>query len=176
VTNPLDPVASAAADRLPPRVDLAVAAALLGFALTVFALVLRMPTFLDQKGEIYVAPGLVPGLYAIIVALLSVALAARSIRRARIGLAATIPPPSGGLQLAAVAALGLAYCAVLIGRLPFWLATALFVTAFIILFEWRRGAAPAARARMLAIATAIGLGAGIGVTLVFERLFLVRLP
>ncbi len=176
MTNPLDPVASAAAERLSPRVDLAVAAALLGFALTVFALVLRMPTFLDRRGEIYVAPGLVPGLYAVIVALLSVALAARSIRRARLGLAATVAPPSGGMQLVAVAALGLAYCAVLIGHLPFWLATALFVAAFIGLFEWRRGAPPGERARMLAIASAIGVGAGVGVTLVFERLFLVRLP
>jgi hypothetical protein len=44
------------------------------------------------------------------------------------------------------------------------------------LFEWRGNLSRAERMKRLAIALAIGLGTGIGVLLVFQRLFLVRLP
>jgi uncharacterized membrane protein len=64
----------------------------------------------------------------------------------------------------------------LVGRLPFWLAAAIFVFAFTTLFEWQGGAALRERLRRLAIAAALGIGTGVLVTVVFQRGFLVRLP
>ena len=51
---------------------------------------------------------------------------------------------------------------------------ALFVFAFVTVFEWDQG--PAGRTRRLLEGAAIGLGTGVAVTLVFEKLFLLRLP
>ena len=107
-------------------------------------------------------------------------MAVRSVRRG--ALAATAPgresPPEGtsNVRLALAAALGLVFCVALIGRMPFWLATAIFVSAFIVLFEWRGG--ETSSRRMTKVCTALLQGAltGVAVVLVFERVFYVRLP
>ena len=77
-------------------------------------------------------------------------------------------------QLATATLLGLLYAGVMVGRLPFWLASALFVFTFTAAFEWEPG--PRGRLRRVIEAALIGLGTGIAVMLVFERLFLLRLP
>ncbi|WP_270937089.1 tripartite tricarboxylate transporter TctB family protein, partial [Falsiroseomonas oryzae] len=82
--------------------------------------------------------------------------------------------PGDGRRLLTAAVLGTLYAGVLVGRLPFWLASALFVFAFTMAFEWEKG--PAGRARRIAEAALLGLGTGLAVMLVFERIFLVRLP
>ncbi len=72
--------------------------------------------------------------------------------------------------------LTLGYALLLIGWLPFWLATFVFVFGFIVLFDWRKAAA---RRRIVRLVVAAGVQALLvagAVTLVFERLFLVRLP
>ena len=66
---------------MPPRTDLWTAAVFLVFGAAIVTLAWRMPTFVDQKGELYTAPGLVPGIYGTIIATLSCWLAVRSIRR-----------------------------------------------------------------------------------------------
>ncbi|MHA6299601.1 tripartite tricarboxylate transporter TctB family protein [Devosia sp. CAU 1758] len=124
-------------------------------------------------------PGLVPGMLSVSLTLCGAILSFRSIRS---------PAPDGWKQLsgalisgaagraAAVMVLALIYTLGLVGTLPFWAATGLFVFAFILLFEcWL--AEP--RRRVLnSLPWALGLAvvtAGV-VTLVFERAFLVRLP
>ena len=72
------------------------------------------------------------------------------------------------------AVLGILYAGVMVGTLPFWMASALFVFAFTAAFEWERG--PVGRPRRILEAALLGLGTGLAVSLVFERLFLVRLP
>jgi putative tricarboxylic transport membrane protein len=86
------------------------------------------------------------------------------------------PRPAGhdSRPLLVAAVLGVVYAGVMVGRLPFWLASALFVFAFTAAFEWGQG--PAGRLRRIAEAALIGLGTGLVVTLVFEKLFLLRLP
>jgi hypothetical protein len=68
---------------------------------------------------------------------------------------------------------------VLVGHgLPFWLASAIFVTGSILVLQFigreaqRRWSVPAAVLK----AVVIGLGAGIVTQLVFQEQFLVRLP
>lgn len=166
---------------LRPRTDLLTGAFFALFGLTILYLSWLMPTYADQKGEIYTAPGLVPAFYGSVIALLSFWLVGRSIRRG------ALQPDGGGgeppsregysnLRLALSAALGLFFVFVLLGHMPFWLSSALFIFLFITLFEWRGEQSWSQRLRPLAAAAAIGLGTGVAVTLVFERIFYVRLP
>lgn len=178
MTNPLDTAASADAERLSPRVDLGIAIAffLVGGAIVWQAF--SMPTFRERQGEIFTAPGIVPGFYGVIICFLSVLLGGRAVGRARRGLGPTAAGSAskGLLGLALVACLCLVFAIGLVTRLPFWLASAIFVSVFILIFEWEKNASRASRARLLAISLAIGLIAGIAISLVFERAFLVRLP
>ncbi len=178
MTNPLDTAASADAERLAPRVDLIVAIVFFLVGAGIVWQAMAMPTFRERQGEIFTAPGIVPGFYGVIICLLSVLLAARALGRARRGLGPTsAASPSEGLAaLALVALLCLVFAVGLVTRLPFWLASAIFVSLFILVFEWRVGVTSVSRARLLATALAIGLIAGVAISLVFERVFLVRLP
>ncbi|MBU8537292.1 tripartite tricarboxylate transporter TctB family protein [Falsiroseomonas tokyonensis] len=162
---------------LSPRADLYVAAVLLALGLGVMALAWRMPTFVEQSGTGLTAPGIVPGFHATVVAVLAVLLGLRAIRQGALKAGTQRAGGGGGAdawRLAIAATLGVLYAGVLVGRLPFWLATALFVFSFTAAFEWSVG--PARRVRRLAEAALLGLATGGIVTLVFERIFLVRLP
>jgi putative tricarboxylic transport membrane protein len=161
---------------LPPRVDLYTAAVLLCFGIGVVALAWHMPTFVEQSHTGLTAPGIVPGFHGVVIALLAILLGLRAIRGGAL-LTTTGGPPlaaGDGQRLLAAVVLGALYAGVLVGRIPFWMASALFVFAFTTVFEWERG--PEGRARRLAEAAALGIATGITVMLVFERIFLVRLP
>jgi len=125
------------------------------------------------------APGLVPGILSAALIVCGMILSLRSLQK----------PAPGGWQILgsaivsdaarralAVAALALTYTLGLVGTLPFWAATAVFVFAFIMVFEcWL---AEPRKPLLPSMAWALGLGlvsSGV-VTLVFERAFLVRLP
>jgi putative tricarboxylic transport membrane protein len=161
-------------EKAPPsiRADLVASAVLLVLGLTIVALSLRMPTFVEQSGTGLTAPGIVPGFYGVVIAILAVLLGLRTLRRTDTGGAPAAGNDNGRLALSG--GLALLYAGFLVGRLPFWLATAIFVFAFIALFEWPRG--PDRRPRRLIEAAAIALATGWAVTLLFEDLFLVRLP
>lgn len=175
MTNPLDTAASADADRLDPRVDLAVAIVFFVAGAAICFQAWNMPTFRERGGDVFTAPGIVPGFYGIVIAFLASLLGARAVGRKRRGLGATSSESAtaGLAGLALVIVLCLAFAVGLVTRLPFWLASAIFVSTFIAIFEWRSGVSPV---RVLAIALAIGLSAGLGIAFVFEKLFLVRLP
>jgi len=165
----------------PPRTDLWIASVFFVFGATAAWLAYVMPTYADQKGEIYTAPGLVPGFYGIVIVLLSIWLGARAIRQgalqARAGqLAADKPPRAVDLKLALAAGLGLLFIVGLLGRMPFWLSSAIFVAAFTSIFEWQADQAWSVRARRVGEAVLLGLATGICIMLVFEKVFYVRLP
>jgi putative tricarboxylic transport membrane protein len=160
-------------------VDLGVAAAFLAFSLTVIALALRMPRFAEQGGEIYTAPGLVPAFYGMILAALSLWLGYQALQRGALRAMqtrATAEPGNSTARLAIAAALGVLFVVGLVGKMPFWLAVAIFVSLFIVIFEWQPGLPMALRARRIATALVQALITGFLVTLVFEKIFLVRLP
>jgi hypothetical protein len=78
-----------------------------------------------------------------------------------------------------VLGLCLAFGVVLVGHgLPFWLAAAIFVTAAILSLQYqqRKSTGQELTVRRFVTAAAIGLGAGITITIVFQEIFLVRLP
>jgi Tripartite tricarboxylate transporter TctB family len=118
---------------------------------------------LERHGAaLYTAPGLVPGLLGLVLLVLGVVLALR-----RGGSSKSAALTWGNTPL--VLALCLGYAAGLVGRMPFWLATFVFVTAFIVLFEY-----PARRG--MALAPVYGAATSLVVTYLFETVFFVRLP
>jgi len=158
-----------------PRADFltGLAFALLGLAVVWASL--EMPRFADRNIDPYTVPGLVPGVLGAIILALGTALLVRAARAGGWRLAGLRPEGGPGTQrlvLALVLCLG--YAAGLVGRMPFWLATLLFVAAFVVLLEW-----PQAKGRRLAraaIALVYGAAISAAVTLVFQEVFLVRLP
>jgi hypothetical protein len=129
---------------------------------------------------LYTAPGLVPGVIGAAIALLGLVLVIRSVRGGAIaGFAAPwSPTPEGrsALMRSGIAtALSLLYALGMIGRIPFPIATALFVFAFLMVFDVS-DRAPSRLAKRAAIAAITAIATSAVVSLVFERIFLVRLP
>ncbi|MCW5749852.1 MAG: tripartite tricarboxylate transporter TctB family protein [Alphaproteobacteria bacterium] len=172
-----------AGERAPsPRADLLTAAVLLAFSIGVIVLSAGMPTFTDKGASLFLAPGIVPGFYGSVLTLLALVLAARSIWRGALrgdrgaGTASGAGDRAGLLRLGIAVVLCLVFAVGLIGLVPFWLAVALFVTSFIVIFEWQPGLGASARVRPVGTAVLQGMIAGLLVTYVFQEVFFVRLP
>jgi hypothetical protein len=128
----------------------------------------------------YTIPGLLPGLLGIAMTILGALLAARSWRPHLLATANRAPVDRAEQKrLLLVLGLCLAFGVGLVGHgLPFWLAATLFVTAAILCLQYqqRKSAGEPLNLRRFVTAGAIGLGAGIVITIVFQEIFLVRLP
>jgi hypothetical protein len=144
----------------------------------------RMDRMTQQGADVFTAPGLWPGIVGLLIALLGGILAWRSVQRAaRTGWQAAqaddaiYGPPS---QFALAAAMFFAYALLLVGHgLPFWLGTALFVTAYVFVFRRAdRLAGPRTGSTRgdIVLALVCGIATAAIVSAVFEQLFLVRLP
>lgn len=106
------------------------------------------------------APGLLPGILGVFIAVLGAAMLLRG---------RNDPPhaPIGWRSVGLPLALCLGFAAGLVGRgLPFWLAAWIFVSLTI--FALQRGS--------VLRAAAIGGAASVAISLVFQELFLIRLP
>jgi hypothetical protein len=136
----------------------------------------RMDRLEAQDINPYTVPGLVPGLLGLGMMFFAALMLARGWRHG--GLHA-IPVHQGKtaygrLSLALVLCIG--YAVLLLGRVPFWLAASLFVSTSIFVLRFGELRAKAQLVRGAITAIVIGIGAGALVTIVFEKLFLVRLP
>ncbi|NRF69886.1 tripartite tricarboxylate transporter TctB family protein [Aquincola sp. S2] len=137
---------------------------------------------LDAQGVAwFAAPGLLPGVLGVLIALCGLLLALRS----EPGTSATPDPASADAAPIALPwrrvlltlLLCLGFAVVLVGRgLPFGVAAALYLFTHIGLLQWHERGAAGQRLRGLLVAAAIAIGAGLAVPFVFEQLFLVRLP
>jgi hypothetical protein len=165
----------------PPRRDLQGGVVWTALGCVIVVLSWQMDRMEQQGATIHTAPGLWPGIVGALLAVLGGMLMLRSWRRAqRTGWDAaeaddTDYSPLSGFVLAAT--MFFVYALLLVGRgLPFWLGTALFVTAFIFVFQYVERRAAGKLARGFAVALACGGITSFVVTLVFEQLFYVRLP
>jgi hypothetical protein len=146
---------------------------------------LRMPRFEHLGVNPYTVPGLVPGVLGAIILLLGGFMLVRDLLAVRPPLpgdpAEAAAGQAGGWRnagtrkLVLTLVLTLGYAGLLVGRLPFAWATGIFVFLFIIAFEWQRGDA-ARLLRVAGIALFEAILVAVGVTLIFEKIFLVRLP
>jgi hypothetical protein len=126
----------------------------------------------------YEIPGLVPGLLGAAVFLLGGVLAVRALRAGALRTTAPLRLRAGTGRLLVVLAAMLLYPLVLVGHgLPFWLVTAVFVAAFIFVFDRERQTALGrSTARQLLLAAVCGAATSAVVTFAFQDVFYVRLP
>ena len=154
--------------------------ALLGLAVLVGSI--RMDRLESQNINPYTVPGLLPGLLGIAMLFLAALLGWRAVGAGALSPAAAVRrriDRAIATRIALVIGLCVAFGVGLVGHgLPFWLAAAIFVTVAILVFEQPRRAQEgrAIAVRDVLFALAVGLGAGGMITLVFQVLFLVRLP
>jgi hypothetical protein len=154
--------------------------ALLGLAVLVGSI--RMDRLESQNINPYTVPGLLPGLLGIAMLFLAALLGWRAVRAGALSPGAAVHrriDRAIATRIALVIGLCVAFGVGLVGHgLPFWLAAAIFVTVAILVFEQPRRVQEGrgVTLRDVAFALAVGLGAGGMITLVFQVLFLVRLP
>jgi hypothetical protein len=167
---------------IPPRADLHDALGWIAFGVAVLVGSITMDRLERQHINPYTIPGLLPGLLGIAMILLGTVLGLRSWRRGAFRLPKEPPSQHGAEErrrIGVVIALCVGYGAVLIGHgLPFWLASAIYVTGSIMVLQRMSGDPHERRlnARGAAKAVVIGLSAALITHVVFQELFLVRLP
>lgn len=156
------------------RSDLLGGAGWAGFGLLIVTEALRMDRFTAMGATLYTMPGFVPGIIGSVIVLLGAVLMLRGWRRSK----AVGKSPDAGTEpvvnrrVGITLVLSLVYAGALLGRAPFWLVTALFVAAFTWLFAPEDQPA----ARRLVAAVIAGIVTSAVVTVVFQYVFLVRLP
>ncbi len=164
-----------------PRTDLFAGLVVLGFGGVVVVGAWQMDRLTSLGATTYTAPGLWPGIIGLLLALLGMILAWRSLQRAGhagwdAGHAsdAELEPTS---RFATAAGLFFAYAVLLVGHgMPYWLATMLFVTTYVFVFRRAVAGDAGGIVRQVLVAGLTGGLTALVVVLVFERLFYVRLP
>jgi len=146
------------------------------FGLVILVEALRMDRFTSMGATVYTMPGFVPGMIGVAVMVLGLILSLRSWRRLKALSAFTEPvdpaEPIINGRIGFTILLTLVYAGGLIGRIPFWLATALFVGAF----TWLFAPAEQSMQRRLTHCVLAGVLTSAVVSVVFQEIFLVRLP
>ena len=173
------------ADQRMARADLITGALLFVLSVAIFYGAWTMDRLEVRQIHPLSVPGLLPGLLAAALAVCSIVLMLQALRSPRssgapeLGVGQAVETGAGEgstRRVVLVGALCLIYALGLVGRMPFWLATAIFVAAFVLLFEWSEAASHRARLSSAAWAIGIGVCTGLGVAYAFSELFLVRLP
>jgi hypothetical protein len=145
---------------------------------------LGMPRYERFNANPYTLPGIVPGVLGIVLAVFGLLMLVRTVvahhRNHAVPAAAGAAEPGSATRIVLTLALTLGYGGGLIGRMPFALATFLFVLAFLLVFQWTPAllerASRGALVRTVGTALLQALLVAATVTYVFERIFLVRLP
>jgi hypothetical protein len=175
VSGVIETVAPEGGNRPSARADFLSGLGWIGFGAAVVGGAWAMDRFESQGATLYSMPGLVPGLLGGMLALLGALLCGRAVAQGALRPAQPLWP---GWNRPLLLALGfmLAYALGLVGRVPFWLATFLFVAGSIAFFEWRERGEHGQRVRGLVVALLCGAFTAAIVAVTFEQVFLVRLP
>ena len=143
----------------------------------VFAASWRMDRLEGLHINPWSAPGLLPGLLGALMLFFGAALFLRAPASRGAGSEPVGGEPGRRIWLALVLCVG--FAAGLLGHgLPFWLTAAGFMFVAIVAFRWldRDAEAPAGLGRLALESAAIALGASVAISLLFQEVFLVRLP
>jgi hypothetical protein len=171
---------SADVARVTPRADLIGGIGWVVFGSAIVAGALAMDRFESFGATLHTMPGLVPGILGGVIVLLGVLLSIRALRAGALaGFSAPWLPDAKGraslIRASIATALALVYTLGLVGHVWFPAASALFILAFIMVFDISPEA-PRSLGRRAAIAAIVAIATSAVVSLVFERVFLVRLP
>jgi hypothetical protein len=174
------PDVSSADDRAALRSDFLSGLGWMALGIAILIGSVMMDRLEKQDINPYTIPGLLPGLLGIAMTNLGVLLAVRSWRPHLLASAGKVGVNRAEqMRILLVLGLCLTFGVVLVGHgLPFWLAAAIFVTTAILFLQHQQRKSTGQRLtpRQFASTAAIGLGAGIAITIVFQEIFLVRLP
>jgi hypothetical protein len=164
------------------KADFITSLILVGFGLAVLVLSIQMPRFESRDANPYSVPGIVPGLLGIVIGMLGLVLLIRSVRSGgyrlnlrNFSLTAYLSNEATKRMVVTIA-ICLFYAFVMIGRIPYLLATIIFIAMFVITFEYRRTDPSATRMRTVLFALLLAVIAGGVIWAVFRYLFLVSLP
>lgn len=139
----------------------------------------RMPRMSEFGANIWSAPGIVPGMVGLLIAIMGGVLYFRS--REKPVSEASAPARNGGWRrVLTVFVLCVMFAGMLVGRIPFAIAAFAFIFVFILLFDREdraieTGSKTFSPAR-IALAFGVAAAASFTITWVFEDIFLVRLP
>ena len=146
------------------------------FGVAVLVASWRMDRLANLQINPWSAPGLMPGVLGLLMIVFGAALGLRALRRD----ASVVEGDGASLpRILLAAALCVGYAGGLLGRgLPFWLTSAAFLFVAILAFRWldRDAESPASLRKLALSSAAIAFGASLAIGLIFERVFLVRLP
>ncbi|MBS4045848.1 MAG: tripartite tricarboxylate transporter TctB family protein [Alphaproteobacteria bacterium] len=174
------PAQPAVAEETPvsPRADFWSSFIWIALGLAILVISLKMDRLERFQASIYTAPGLVPGLLGIAIAIMGAILLLRAVRGGALQSRARAPLVlRDHWRLIFSLGLSLVYALVIVASaLPFWLVTAIYVAVFVIVFQYAERRAAGQVPRGIAVAVVHGLLAGWLIQYVFEELFLVRLP
>ena len=157
-----------------PGADALYGAGWIAFGAAVLAESWRMDRLENLNINPWSVPGLMPGTLGALMVVFGAALALRAPLAGK----GDAPMALGGRTWLALA-LCIAFAAGLLGRgLPFWLTAAGFLFVAILAFRWLdRGAGAPPRFDRLALGSAaIALAASAAISLLFQEVFLIRLP
>jgi hypothetical protein len=138
-----------------------------------------MPRLENRGVHPLTVPGLVPGMLSAVLIVCGGLMGLRALRAATPGgwqLLGAALTGREARRAAVLSALALVYTLGLVGWLPFWAATGIFVFAFILVFEVWLAETPRKLTVSLPWALGLAVVTSAVVVLVFERAFLVRLP
>jgi len=166
------------AEKPAPFTDLLTGAGWLALAVAIVVAAWRMDRLTHLGATIYTLPGLVPGLLGAAIGLMAVILIGRAIRA---GALAQAQFPRLRIvdhwRLIATLGLGLTFALGLVGHgLPFWLAAAMFIALFVIVFQFPARRANGTVLRGVVFAVVFGAVSGLVIHYGFQDVFLVRTP
>ena len=164
------------------RADFVTSIFLTPFGLFILIVSLNMPRFEEQNVTPYSVPGILPAFLGAIITFLGLVLFIRSIRqrgyKLGIGKRAVIGffRDQSSRRIFLTLIISLLYGLVFLGRIPFYLATGLFVFAFVLIFEYQFKESFASQRKKVLIALIMSILVSGIVTAVFRYVFLVNLP
>lgn len=169
-------------ERNMPKADFVTSIILIAFGIAVLISSIQMPRFQEQHVNRFSVPGIVPGFLGAIIAFLGVVLLVRSIIRKgyRLSITGAVLKKFFSAEmtkrLAVTILVSVAYGWGLFGRIPYEIATALYLFSFMFIFEykWKEGSRAQWKKVLVAAIIAILVAAIVGST--FRYLFLVNLP
>ena len=122
-------------------------------------------------------PGLVPMILGAAMTLCASILYANARRDISKHRRADVPATAGSWgNLLFTIAYSVVYALLLVGTLPFWLATALYISVFVGHFTWKPGATKGRRIKSLGLAVGFAVLCAASISALFRYGFLVRLP
>ena len=165
-------------DKTMVKADFYFSIALMAFGITVTVMAFRMPVI---EKDPYSSPGVLPGVLGVIITGLSLVMFIRSVIKTKLHVG--VPTESFKAFLNEIATrkmiITIIFCLLyvfLLGEVPFSLLTFFYVFLFILIFEYERKIPFRPQIKKLIIAAIVALGSSAFITLVFQYLFLVRLP